>query len=312
MKYGTNSIFYDYYSEALSKYRSHLDHPLRTTDEATLNAALLLCTIGIMQGTPWTLHLHGIERMLDDRAAMSPLRDVESAFVGAIEVMGVMDIWRYCVGRQTPSLNVWQRYRGGKLIQLDEESDTVQCMAGLPKSLLDLLACKNEDLTEELILLWPGCSGTSLQMQLWEAYRITLMLLVRQSKEERARINGFTDLTSHIKVSLPSTDILITRALSSIDAVFSGSSKPEAADSLVLNGIYFPLFFLSIFAMSNADKDQRHHRIRLWWKQLLEQPFISTKLQWEVVQTVSEQARAGISISPDEVARSRGVEVGLF
>lgn len=265
-----------------------------------------------MQGTPWTLHLHGIERMLDDRAAMSPLDNVEPAFVAAIEVMGGMDIPRFCVGRQTPSLNAWQRYRSGKLVLLTEESDAVHALTGLPKSLLDLLACDDDELTEEQIFFWPGCPGTFLQVQLWEAVRLTLMLLVRQSKDSRRITGGLAEHESHIKLNLPPTDTLITRALSAIDAVFNGSAKPEAVDSLVLNGIYFPLFFMSTIVMSMEDKHNRTDRIRQWWGRLCEDTFTNTKLAWNVLQIVAEQARQGIAVSPEEIARSKGIEIGLF
>lgn len=47
LSYGANSLFYELYSEALSKFRAGIDHPLMKTDAAILNAALLLCTIGV-------------------------------------------------------------------------------------------------------------------------------------------------------------------------------------------------------------------------------------------------------------------------
>lgn len=47
LSYGANSLFYELYSEALSKFRAGIDHPLLKTDAALLNAALLLCTIGV-------------------------------------------------------------------------------------------------------------------------------------------------------------------------------------------------------------------------------------------------------------------------
>lgn len=51
LTYGANSFFYELYSEALSKFRASIDHPLMKTDAAILNAALLLCTIGVSQGS---------------------------------------------------------------------------------------------------------------------------------------------------------------------------------------------------------------------------------------------------------------------
>lgn len=52
LSYGANSLFYELYSQALSGFRAGINHPLMKTDAATLNAALLLCTIGV-----WIAHL---------------------------------------------------------------------------------------------------------------------------------------------------------------------------------------------------------------------------------------------------------------
>lgn len=312
LTYGSNPLFYEFYSEALSKFRMYIDHPLRTTDEALINAALLLCTIGILQGTPWTVHIHGVERLLDERAALSPLDNVEPAFISAIEVMGVMDIDVFCVGRQSPSLRAWKRLREGQFVRYEEEQDTIQSMAGLPRSLLDLLAIANDELREEQIWLWPGCKGTYLQCQLWEAYRFAVMLYIKERDRLRSPTTS-TPLPSEIIIRLPSLDLVLTRALSAIDAVFNGQSKPDAANSLVLNAMYFPLFQISVEVLAREDQDSRHALVKNWFNQLIEKDvFENTRQAWIIAQAVGCKRRDGVFCTSDEVAHSMGIELGLF
>ena len=310
---GGSQEFYEFYSQALSNYRSHLDHPLMTSDEAIVNAALLLCTAGILQGTIWTIHLHGIERLLDERAAMSPLTNARPSFVMTIEVMGIMDIARFSIGRQTPSLQAWRRYREGKLVKYEEQADAVQSMVGLPRSMLDLVAMDNDQLSEEQVLLWPGCEGSYLQCQLWEAYRFTLMLTVRQHKEQ-LQSPQLLERKLCLNVALPSTSLLMTRALSSIDAIFNGTAQTDAVDSLVLNAIYWPLFHISLMVLSSEDMDGRHTQIRDWWELLIskDEPAMNTRNAWEVIQSVTSQHRQGIYSDPDQVAMTFAYEVCLF
>lgn len=312
LTYGADSTFYEFYSEALSKFRTYIDHPLRTTDEALINAALLLCTIGILQGTPWTIHIHGVERLLDERAALSPLDNVEPAFISAIEVMGVMDIDVFCVGRQSPSLKAWRRHREGQFVRYEEEPDTVQSMAGLPRSLLDLLAIANDELTQEQIWLWPGCEGTYLQCQLWEAYRFSVMLFIEERDSLRSP-TSFHHSPTGVIIKLPSHNLILTRALSAIDAVYNGQSKPDAANSLVLNAMYFPLFQVSVEVLSSEDQDGRHALVEKWFDKLIEKDvFENTKQAWTIAQAIGRKRREGFQCTPDEVARSMGIELGLF
>ena len=47
LSHGANESFFDYYDEALALFRADLEHPVKQYDDATLIAALLLCTIGV-------------------------------------------------------------------------------------------------------------------------------------------------------------------------------------------------------------------------------------------------------------------------
>lgn len=312
LSYGADPTFYDFYSEALSKFRDIIDHPLKTTDEALINAALLLCTIGLLQGTPWTIHIHGIEKLLDERAALSPLDNVDPAFLSAIEVMGIMDIDIFCVGRLSPSLKAWRRYREGQFVRYEADEDSVQSMAGLPRSLLDLLAFVNDELTEEEMWLWPGCHGTYLQCQLWEAYRFAAMLHIR-GRDRTHSTPSSVPASKSSRMKLPSYSLLLTRALSAIDAVFNGQAQPGAQDSLVLNAIYFPLFQTSIEVLSSSDQDDRHALVKRWFNQLIERDYFeNTRQAWNIADAFGTKKRQGVDCTPDDVAKSMGVELGLF
>lgn len=267
----------------------------------------------MLQGTPWTIHIKGMERLVDERASMSPLADPDPFLIQAIEVMGVFDLRAMVVGRQTPSLNVWRRYRRGQLTRITQEPDAVEIVTGLPRSMIDMLAYEEGELTEEELWLWPGCVGTLLQCQLWEAYKFALMLHVR-----RFRRHGGSAVTQYSpeqfpRVTLPSDEILLLKALSAVDAVYNGARQPAAVDSLVLNAILFPLFHVALEVFTSSDKE-RQDIVEAWFKySTQDDPFANAKQSWEVLQVIHAKYKEdGTILTPDEVARFKGIEVALL
>ena len=248
-----------------------------------------------------------MDKLLDERAAMSPLTDSSIHFAQAIEVMGIMDLKAFVVGRQYPSLQVWRRYRSGQLIRSEEETDAIQSMSGLPHTMVDLLALDDNEVTEEQFWLWPGCRGTLIQCQMWDAYRFAMMI------DMRRRRTGYLTINRSSVVRLPNDDILVTKALSSIDAVYNGFEKPAAATSLVMNAMLLPLFHVALEVLTADNFEGRHELITTWFEFLLSKlPYANTKQAWELVQDYASERKNGLYRNADDIARSKGIEVGLF
>lgn len=266
----------------------------------------------ILQGTPWTIHIHGMEKLLDGRANLSPLAQPDPELTHAIEVMGLFDLPYLVVGRQTPSLNVWRRYRLGQLVRLTAEEDSIEAVSGIPRSMIDMLACDEEDLTEEQLWLWPGCAGTLLQCQLWEAYKFAIMLDVRRRKRHRRTARHGQSPTRAPGVNLPDDKLLVIKALSALDAVHIGAKQPAAADSLAMNAILYPLFIVAIEVFTSDNKEWQEI-VGPWFHALLEHdPFANGRQSWEIVQAIAESHREGQFVTADEVARSKQIEVALL
>lgn len=266
----------------------------------------------ILQGTPWTVHIKGMEKLLDERANLSPLTDPEPALTQAIEVMGVFDLRAFVIGRQTPSLNVWRRYRLGQLIRAAPQEDSVEAVTGIPRSLIDMLAYEEGELTEEHLWLWPGCTGTLLQCQLWEAHKYAMMLHVRRCRQQRnSAITNHSPIQAP-KIKLPSNEVLLIKALSALDAVHNGARQPAAADSLVLNAILFPLFLIGVEVFTSPDKE-RQDIVEAWYKHAIQDdPFANARQSWEILQVIASTYQEGRVVTPDEVARFKGIEVALL
>ncbi|PLB50117.1 hypothetical protein P170DRAFT_380493 [Aspergillus steynii IBT 23096] len=250
----SNPRFLEYFDAALNQFRTELARSMERLSDGTFTAGLLLCSIGLVHGLPWTMHLHGIHTILQHQGLDTQYRQ-QSPFRSHLhEVMGVMDLPSFAIGRQNPPLGFWRRYcrnRGG--------IDDVEVVSGLPRSLLDIFSCVGEGgATEEDFWDWPGSQGSFLQCQLWEAYRLAGMLTVRyaqlhglsgQAIGSRSRSRSLSTSKSQSRArerererTLPSTKVLVLRILSCLDAIARGSIEPDGKDSLVLNAIHYPIF----------------------------------------------------------------------
>lgn len=253
-----------------------------------------------------------MERLLDDRANLSPLADPEPALTQAIEVMGIFDLRSFVIGRQTPSLNVWRRYRLGQLIRSVPEEDSVEAVTGIPRSMIDMLAFEDGELTEEHLWLWPGCVGTLLQCQLWDAYRYAMMLDVRRRRKHDITTTQYQSPIQAPKTKLPADEILLIKALSALDAIHNGARQPVAVDSLVLNAILYPLFLVGVEVFMSDDK-MRQGIVAGWYSQCLkEDPFANARQTWEILQIIASSHEDGRVVTADEIAHFKGIEVALI
>ncbi|KAB8230400.1 Zn(II)2Cys6 transcription factor [Aspergillus alliaceus] len=243
------SQFFEHFDVALNLFRAELSRNVTYLEDGTLTAGLLLCSIGLMHAMPWTMHLHGMYGILQAHGLHGPGEQTEFR-THLLEVMGVMDLPTFTVGRST-SLGFWRRYCRGRVPSQPSSGDEeVEVVSGLPRSLLDIISCIGEGATEEHFWDWSGSPGSLSQHQLWEAYRLAGMLAVRHSEllSVPQPQTMQTDKETSRVVVLPSTAIIVSRVLGHLDALRRASPEEEAKGSLILNAIKYPAFIAGLQA----------------------------------------------------------------
>ncbi|KAJ5659369.1 hypothetical protein N7507_005820 [Penicillium longicatenatum] len=297
-------LFFEYFDAALREFRSELARSTILSD-GTLTAGLLLCSIGLMHGLPWTIHLEGMHNILQtnglaDRhrtAAQTPFR------THLVEVMGVMDLPFFSVGRQTPCIGIWRRY-----CQPATPREGVEPVSGLPRTLVDLFAGICIDTTEQSFWDWPGEPGGFLHCYLWEAYRLAGILTLR--RHARAEERQSRDMRSFSAWRQPSAcpadaTILVTRILANLDALRLACDERPAEESFIKNAIQFPIVVAGLEVSVLCQNPQFQVMIR--------KCMLATRqdeILYDLLQEMWQKNDPILSI--DNLARARGVEMGLL
>lgn len=268
------------------------------------------------------MHLQGLNSILklngfDDKPSqLTPYR------AHLTEVMGVMDLPSLAVGRHTPYLGIWRRHCRGDILQQRPNRDTVEHVSGLPRSLIDIISCIGEETEEEDFWNWGGATGTFLQCQLWEAYRLAGMLVLRNQRLRIPQASVSNSGSSTVGSSdrnnrsshkaLPTTPILVGRILSHIEAIFRASKDPESGNDLVVNAMNYPVFVAGL--ESEVLKENEN------WRKLISDCFTSSHLsasrsvQNKLLLNVLEAfwQRGDERTSVDELVQAQGRELGLL
>ncbi|CAG8909646.1 unnamed protein product [Penicillium egyptiacum] len=227
---------FEYFDTSLREFRYELARST-TLSDGTLAAGLLLCSIGLTQGLPWTMHIEGMYNILQTRSPEP------SAGIGAptpfrahlLEVMGVMDIPCLAIGRQTSPIGIWRRF-----CQSAGPRHGIEPVTGLPRSLLDLLAGIDIDTTEQSFWDWTGEAGNFLQCYLWEAYRLAGILTIHQRKRSSGSPQSLS--TWRQPSSCPAdSSMLVARVLANVDALRLVCLERPDEDTFLKNSILFPI-----------------------------------------------------------------------
>lgn len=125
------------------------------------------------------MHLRGmysILRMHDVEGTHHQERRTFRAHV--FEGMGIMDLPTFSIGRQHSQLGFWKQYccKGDPAPGMETG---VEVVTGLPTALVTIFAFIGEWTTERDFWDGPGAQGTFIRCQLWEAYRLAGVLVVR-------------------------------------------------------------------------------------------------------------------------------------
>ncbi|KAJ0415429.1 C6 finger domain protein [Aspergillus carlsbadensis] len=305
--------FFEYFDAALTKFRSELQQNEPYLEDGTLAAGLLLCTIGVMHGVPWTMHLRGMHSILQVSGADNTHGSDRAFRTHLFEVMGVMDLPTFSIGRQYPHLGFWRQHcrnRSGPSAQ-----DDVEVVSGLPKSLVDIFSCIGDDANEDDFWNWPGAMGSSVQCQLWEAYRLAGMLALRDGSlhlHQPSRQGARLEEENARERALPSSAVLVAQLVSCIDAVQRASVHPNGRDSLAVNALPYPIFMAGL----QTEILTRYPLMKEAVRQFLlpAAPDLSWNKQYHIMFDLLEEywtCTPG-TVTIHQLARAREIELGLF
>ncbi|KXG53693.1 uncharacterized protein PGRI_007430 [Penicillium griseofulvum] len=298
-----SSRFCEYFDTALRTFRSELACST-TLSDGTLASGLLLCTIGLMHGLPWTMHLEGMHNILKSNG-LDDLqhRSTQTHFrIHLLEVMGVMDLTCFSVGRQTSEIGIWRRY-----CQTAAPRSGIEPVSGLPRTLLDIFAGIGAETTERTFWDWPGESGSFLQCYLWEAHRLAGILILRKQPN--------TSSTSIPDNNIPAwrqpakcpaeTSVLVARILASLDALRLALAERPTEDVFIKNAILFPTFVAGLEVGVLCHKPE--------WQQTIREGLLGSN-QSEILLSLLEELwqKKDPNLSVHELARQKGLEMGLL
>ncbi|KAF7592550.1 hypothetical protein BBP40_012774, partial [Aspergillus hancockii] len=314
--------FFEHYDVALNQFRAELSSSVTYLQDGTLTAGLLLCSIGLMHSMPWTMHLRGMYGILQAHGLNDPGEPQTEFRTHLLEVMGVMDLPTFTIGR-VASLGFWRQHcRDRGTSQYRSDADEVEVVSGLPRSLLDIISCIGEGATEEDFWDWPGSPGSLHQHQLWEAHRLAGMLALRLGHllldfpADEAVIGSAVVVDRKGRggrpFNSPKTTIITSRIVSHLDALCRALTQPEGHDSLILNAIKYPVFIAGLQAdVVNADAELKEviRRCLSAWQE--QQGYAR---DYQLLLEILEEwwLRHGEMSSVHELALRRGMEIGLL
>ena len=204
-----------YTQQSITVFRRELSHPTSVDNEATVYAALLLCSISVCydapevssssnaeakplqmnRAVPWTVHLNGIAAILEQQKLYTyPNRQVKDY----TSFLGILDLPIHTLGRKTPLRNIWYGY-----CRFQQGVDVV---TGLPYSLVDLLSAIDEPGVVTMLTGWTMEDGSALQRKVWDVVRHAAIIVgmdlhrrhLLDGPQVRCVINLLLDLKAEI------------------------------------------------------------------------------------------------------------------
>ncbi|KAK5046106.1 hypothetical protein LTR84_008563 [Exophiala bonariae] len=313
---GASARFLGRYQRALAAFRNELNTKNNQLIPGTVLAGIQLCTVEILLGSKWTSNFDGISRLVASSSSEF-LRSIPlSASIPIVETLSLFDLPVFVLGRTTPPRQIWSRYRSGKLIAkaAQHESDSIEGVSGLPKTLIDLLAEENSLESAEKLWHWTGYAGSPLQCQLWEAYRFAGILDIRKRS-----LGRFSATSSALDNISNFEHMIVARAISALYAIYTGLfDGPQTTEEwFVAYAVNYPLFIVASVVLGSKDgKYGTNGEVILndWFGRLrsLHRSANLAHIE-EIARIMGETRRNGLKIdTPDQIAYAKGWEVFLL
>ncbi|KAJ5308923.1 hypothetical protein N7508_004302 [Penicillium antarcticum] len=303
LKSSVTPQFCEYFDKSLGIFRSELARSI-TLSDGTLTSGLLLCSIGLMHGLPWTMHLEGMHNILQSHGLNDTNRPSAPTHfrIHLLEVMGVMDLACFSVGRQCPRIGIWRRY-----CQPAAPRYGIEPVSGIPRTLLDIFAGIGAETTEQTFWDWPGESGSFLQCYLWEAHQLAGILAFRRGFRPLLPNQAETSISTWrqpVKCP-PDTTVLVTRIMACLDAMRLAFIERPMDDVFIKNATIFPTFVAGSEAKVLCRKPE--------WQQFIRTTFAEShqcRILLNLLEEIWQKGDPALDI--DELARSKELEMGLF
>ncbi|KAF6826093.1 C6 finger domain-containing protein [Colletotrichum musicola] len=270
---------------ALRTFRAELASEQEVIEASTACAGLVICSLC---ARPFTHYARSMADLCDIETRMRLLESGPSCdlpMLHILECLCVMDLPSYVLGRVSPSMGMWKRFRaaqdgwaGGRLQGVDVGS-------GLPRSLLDILSSVQEGHQEDFesrLWLWPG------------------------EKDEVLHETGAS-------FKVPHTELVMCRLMASLDAIYKHIQlrPPDDKYSLVHNGLVFPVAMASLEVGILKRRPQWKLTLNNFREHLTRRDsFHFTTVLFDILDEAWIENSS--SFDADEAARKRGVEVVMF
>jgi hypothetical protein len=219
-----------------------------------------------------------------------------------LEVMGVMDLPYFSVGRQSPRIGIWRRY-----CQSAAPRYGVEPVSGIPRTLLDIFAGIGAETTEQTFWDWPGEPGSFLQCYLWEAHKLAGILAFRRGSRNNLSSQGETAISTWRQPARcpADTTALVTRIMANLDAMRLAFIERPTEDTFIKNATIFPMFVAGLEVSVLCRRPE--------WQQFIRRGFTETH-QGRILLGLLEElwGSEDSAIDVDGLARSRGIEMGLL
>lgn len=245
----------------------------------------------------------------------NPRANIPSQHV--LEVLGVMDIPSFLVGRLNPSLGIWKRVRNLRSEESNQVLGEVEAVTGMPRNLLDIFGEmtdqgeENKDV-EALFWSWPGCVGSYDQCHLWDTWRYAGILDARRrARGQNSTATSPASTASSILDYCSSNEAVLCRLMASLDALVRKVKITGELEPIFLNkGLQFP-YTLASLELPLLRANPR-------WKSTLQECysvfFANEEFIGDIVFKLLDEAweSGANSFDIDHAARELGVEVGIF
>lgn len=169
-----------------------------------------------------------------------------------LEVLGIMDMPSFLVGRIHPSLGIWKCVRRLRSERSDLVLGQVEIVTGMPRSLLDIFADFADPEhalkgAEAQFWAWPGCKGTFDQCHLWDAWRFAGILDARRRLRQRESHVALESSTSCAPVPRQDNEPVLCRLMALFDVLVR---KLQSADrlepALLTKALVYPFAMASL------------------------------------------------------------------